>query len=86
MPSPTARLLNGVPMPLLVIGPDHFIAEANLAAQELFPKADGLIGRHHGLLIARPTFWRRLTGRCTGPRRLWCALSPPVPAMTGCMR
>ncbi|MCF8511700.1 MAG: two-component sensor histidine kinase [Rhodobacteraceae bacterium] len=54
MPSPTARLLNGVPMPLLVIGPDHFIAEANLAAQELFPKADGLIGRHHGLLIRAP--------------------------------
>jgi len=54
MPSPTSRLLSGVPMPLLVIGNDQFIAEANLAAHNLFQMPDGLIGRHHGRLLRAP--------------------------------
>lgn len=53
MTSPTARLLNGVPMPLMIVGPDHLVAEANPAAQMLFT-AEALVGRHHGLLIRAP--------------------------------
>ena len=54
MPSPISRLLQGVPMPLLVVGRDLFITEANLAAQTLFPSGEGPVGRHHGLLFRAP--------------------------------
>ena len=55
MPNPIARLVGGVPMPLIVIGPDLLVAEANTAAQALFVvSGEGLVGRHHGLLIRAP--------------------------------
>lgn len=55
MPSPVSRLLSGVPMPLLVVARDHFIVAANAPAQALFAAgAEGLEGRHHGLLIRAP--------------------------------
>ena len=54
MPSPTSRLLQAVPLPLVLIGPDLFIAEANLPAQGLFTQGGGLVGRHHGLLFRAP--------------------------------
>ena len=55
MTSPTARLLNGVPMPLMVIGRDQFVTEANPPAQAMFAStAEGVVGRHHGLLIRAP--------------------------------
>ncbi len=54
MSSPIARLLQGIPMPLLVIGRDLFVAEANLAAQCLFPAGEGPVGRHHGMLFRAP--------------------------------
>lgn len=55
MPDPTARLLNGVPMPLLIVGSDQLICEANPPAQALFAATSGaLVGRHHGLLFRAP--------------------------------
>lgn len=54
MPSPMSRLMQGVPLPLLLVGRDLFIAEANLAAQSLFPGGEGPVGRHHGLLFRAP--------------------------------
>lgn len=54
MPSQLTRLLQGVPMPLLVVGRDLFISDANLPAQELFPGGEGPVGRHHGLLFRAP--------------------------------
>ena len=54
MPSPIARLLQGIPMPLLVIGRDLFVADANIAAQGLFPAGEGPVGRHHGMLFRTP--------------------------------
>jgi two-component system phosphate regulon sensor histidine kinase PhoR len=60
MPSPISRLLQGVPMPLLVIGPDLFITEANLAAQTLFGQGGGPVGRHHGLLFRAPDLLRTI--------------------------
>lgn len=54
MPSPISRLLQGVPMPLLVIGHDLLVAEVNLAAQGLFPGGEGPVGRHHGTLFRAP--------------------------------
>ena len=75
MPSPTARLLNGVPMPLLIVGADHFILEANPAAQALFAHAgDSITGRHHGLLIRAPDLLaavdRALRGQETAVTRI----------------
>lgn len=55
MPSPTARLLSGIPMPLLIVGPDRLVVEANPAALALFSAAPGaVVGRHHGLLVRAP--------------------------------
>ncbi len=54
MPSPISRLLQGVPLPLLVIGQDLVVAEANLAAQSLFSGGEGPVGRHHGTLFRAP--------------------------------
>ena len=54
MPSPISRLLQGVPLPLLVIGHDLLVAEVNLAAQGLFPGGEGPVGRHHGTLFRAP--------------------------------
>jgi two-component system, OmpR family, phosphate regulon sensor histidine kinase PhoR len=55
MPTPLARLLNGVPMPILVIGADHAVQEANAGAHLLFSRSgENLVGRHHGLLFRAP--------------------------------
>ena len=84
MPSPIARLLQGIPLPLLIIGPDLFVAEANLAAQSLFPGGEGPVGRHHGMLFRAPELLSaisralergecsqvRLTTPTTGPDRV----------------
>lgn len=55
MPNPIARLVSGVPLPLVVIGPDLLVAEANAAAQGLLSVAgEAVVGRHHGLMIRAP--------------------------------
>ncbi|MEY3961050.1 MAG: hypothetical protein RIR14_1704, partial [Pseudomonadota bacterium] len=55
MPNPMARLVAGVPLPLVVIGPDLLVHEANTAAQALLSvSGEALVGRHHGLLIRAP--------------------------------
>lgn len=55
MPNPMARLVAGVPLPLVVIGPDLLVHEANSAAQALLSvSGEALVGRHHGLLIRAP--------------------------------
>jgi two-component system phosphate regulon sensor histidine kinase PhoR len=48
----TRSLLAGVPMPLVLIGRDERIAEANAAAIALF--GGGIIGRHYILAIRQP--------------------------------
>ena len=65
MPSSISRLLQGVPLPLLVIGRDLFVAEANLAAQGLFPSAEGPVGRHHGLLFRAPDLLQAIEAALT---------------------
>lgn len=61
MPSPIARMLNGVPMPLMIIGRDNFVTDANTPAQSLFLAAgEGVVGRHHGLLIRAPELLRAI--------------------------
>ena len=55
MPHPLSRLLTGIPMPLLIVGRDQLIHEANAPAQALFSRAgEAVAGRHHGLLIRAP--------------------------------
>lgn len=65
MPSSISRLLQGVPLPLLVVGRDLFIAEANLAAQELFPGGEGPVGRHHGMLFRAPDLLQAIEAALT---------------------
>ena len=65
MPSPTSRLLQGVPLPLLIVGHDLFIAEANLAAQALFPGGEGPVGRHHGMLFRAPDLLQAIESALT---------------------
>ena len=47
-----AEVLAGIPMPVVLIGADERVAEANPAAQALF--GAGLVGRHHGLGFRQP--------------------------------
>ncbi len=55
MPQPLSRLLTGIPMPLLIVGPDQLIHDANPPALALFSRAgEAVVGRHHGLLIRAP--------------------------------
>ncbi len=65
MPSPISRLLQGVPLPLLVIGHDLVVAEANLAAQGLFSGGEGPVGRHHGMLFRAPDLLQAIEAALT---------------------
>ena len=47
-----AQVLAGIPMPVLIIGADERITEANLRAQTLF--GTEIAGRHHGLILRQP--------------------------------
>lgn len=62
MPSPIARLIAGVPMPLVIIGPDLLVTEANgPAIAMLATTSEGVLGRHHGLLFRAPDLLAAIT-------------------------
>jgi two-component system, OmpR family, phosphate regulon sensor histidine kinase PhoR len=59
-----SAILQGLPLPALVVDPDARITLANDAALALFGQS--LIGRHHGISFRQPDFIRAIEAALTG--------------------
>ena len=71
-------VLAGIPMAVLLVGPDDRITEANLAAQALL--GVNLAGRHHGLVLRQPDLLTAIGGVLRGGEAVTVRHAIPGPS------